>query len=140
MFLSAYPTFCLPFPYAEASSFLFLYDRAGERILNGSDGTDDCRLDGRFLKCQIGIGRKRAVLQNQVLTIAERLRAGDTAADEAEVLGVPTEVFAFEFGVIDGNVFAIPERIFGIKDGMMDFDVFCVLECIFALQPKLADT
>jgi hypothetical protein len=73
------------------------------------------------------------------LAVAEGLRAGDTATDEAEIATIPTEVLAVYFRVINGAVFTLPERIFGIENGIVDLDVAGVLENIPPLQPKLAD-
>ena len=65
------------------------------------------------------------------------MRTGDSAADETEVLGVPTEVLALDLGVVDSAVLAIPESVFGIEDGVMDLDVTGVLEGVFADEVQI---
>ena len=118
------------------SQGLAIFDqRAGERIDDGSDVAYDGRFDGGFLEGTVGIGRKRAFLQDEVLRIAKRLRTGDSAADETKVFGVPTEIFALDLGVVDSAVFAVPESVFGIEDGVMNLEVTGVLEGVFACQP-----
>ena len=96
-------------------------------------------MDGRFLEGPVGIRCEGAVFEDKVLAVAQRLRAGNTAADETEIPGVPTEVLAIDFGVVNGAVLAVPKRIFGVEDSVADFEVAGVLENVFADQPKLAD-
>jgi len=71
------------------------------------------------------------------LAVAERLGAGDATADKAEIFGVPTEVLAFDLGVVDGNVFALPERIFGVENSVVNLDVAGVLEDVFADEVQI---
>ena len=118
----------------------FSDDGAGEGIFDISDLADDGGTDGRILKRQVGIGCERAVLQHQILAVAEGLRAGYTTTHEPEVLGVPTEVFGMDFGVIDSAVAALPESILGVQHGMVNLDIAGVLEGILARQLQMADT
>ena len=69
------------------------------------------------------------------MAIAERLRAGDTAANKTKVATIPTEVLAVYFRVINGAVFTLPERIFGIEYGIVDLDIAGVLKNIPSNQP-----
>ena len=110
-----------------------VYHRPGERIDDRGDLAADGSADGGFLEGTIGIGCKRAVLQNQVLAIAKGLGAGDAAANQTEVLGVPTEIFAIDLRIIEGYILAIPESILGIQHGIMDLDIANVLEGILTL-------
>ena len=89
-------------------------------------------MDGRFLEGPVGIRCEGAVFEDKVLAVAQRLRAGNTAADETEIPGVPTEVLAIDFGVVNGAVLAVPKRIFGVEDCVADFDVAGILEGILA--------
>lgn len=73
------------------------------------------------------------------MAVAEGLCAGDAATDEAEVAGVPTEVFALDVGIKDRAVLALPECIFGVERGVMDLDVFRVLESVSASQLQIGD-
>ena len=87
----------------------------------------------------ICIGCKSAVLKNEVVAVAERLRAGDTAADKMKVLCVPAEVLATEIRVIDGDVLAVPEGVRGVEDGIVDLYIAGVLESVLALQLEIGD-
>jgi hypothetical protein len=65
------------------------------------------------------------------------LRTGDTATNEAEIAGIPAEILAIEFGIIDGAVIGFPKGIFRIENGVVDFDIFGVLEDIPAVQLQI---
>lgn len=73
------------------------------------------------------------------MAIAEGLRTGDAATNKAEVAGVPSEVFAFDVGIIDRTVLGFPEGIFGVEDGVVDLDIASVLEDVSALQLDVGD-
>ena len=73
------------------------------------------------------------------MAIAEGLGTGDATTNETEILGIPTEILAFDFRVIDGNVLGLPEGVFRIEDGVVDFDVFGILEGVVALQLEIDD-
>ncbi len=108
--------------------------RAGKGIDDRRNRADYGSPNGRFLKGSVSIRREGAIFENEVLAIAEWLRAGDTAADKTQVTGIPAKVFAINLGVADGHILAIPESILGIEDGIMKFNIAGILKSVFALQ------
>ena len=94
---------------------------------------------GRFFKCPIAGVIEDAVFENEVLAVAEGLGAGDATADKTEIAGVPTEVFALYFRVIDDNVLGLPKGIFGVEYGAAEFDVASVLEDVLSLQLDIGE-
>ena len=97
--------------------------------------TADGSLDGTLLESEVGILRKRAILKDEILAVTEGLCARDMTADEAKIPGIPAEVLAVDFRVVDGAVLALPKSVLGIKNGIVDFNVVSVLESVFADQP-----
>ena len=61
-------------------------DKAGARVLDGRDVAFHGGLDGGIFKCQISVSAHCAVLQYEVVAVAQRLGLCDVATDEAEVL------------------------------------------------------
>ena len=102
----------------------------GKRIDDRGDLAANGSADGGFLEGAVGIGGERAVFQNEVLSIAERLGSGYAATDETKVFGVPTGVGARDLGVVDSTTLAIPESVFGIEDSIVDLEVTGVLESV----------
>ena len=120
--------------------YLYLfYLRFRKGIDDGWKGTEDGGADGRFLEGAVSIRREGTILEDEVVAIAERLRAGDAAADKAEVMRVPAEVFAADVGIANNAVPTLPECIFGIEYGVMQFDILRILESVFASQLEIGD-
>jgi hypothetical protein len=113
--------------------------RTGEGIDDRSDLAADSSADGGFLEGTVGIGGERAILEDEVLGIAEGLGTGDVATDKTEVFGVPAEIFALDLRVIDGDVLTVPEGVFGIQYRVVNLYVAGVLEDVFALQLDIGD-
>ena len=109
------------------------HDVSGRGVLDVGDGSTDVGLQGAVLEGAVARGVEGAVLQYQVVGVAQGLFAGDVAVDEAEVLRVPAEVFAVQFGVVDGDVLHFPEGVFGGYLGVVYLDVLHVLEDVFAV-------
>ena len=94
---------------------------------------------GRFFKCPIAGVIEDAVFEDEVLAVAEGLGAGDAAADKAEIAGIPTEVFALYFRVVNRAVFGLPTGVFGVEYGVMNLDVFGILEDVLSLQLDIGE-
>ena len=63
----------------------------GAGILNRDDVALDSSLYGRVLQGKIGIGAKGTVLKDKILCVAERLAAGNMAANQLKVAGMPAQ-------------------------------------------------
>lgn len=81
----------------------------------------------------VTIRSEGAVLQYEVVSVAERLFTGDMTVDQTQVLRMPAEVLSVEFGIIDSHILHFPERILRRNLGVMNFHVLHVLEYIFAV-------
>ena len=93
-----------------------------------------CCLDGRIFKSQICVRAHCAVLQYEVVAVAQRLGLGDVAADKAEVLRVPGKIFTVDDGIDDGDILGLPEGIFGVQHTVPDLHILGVLETIVAVK------
>lgn len=91
------------------------------------------------LQRAIGIGREGAILENEVVAVAQWLCAGDTTTNKTKVESIPAEVLAFDVRVIDRDVLAIPEGIFRIQHSVADLYTAGVLERVLALQLEIGD-
>ena len=94
---------------------------------------------GRFFKCPIAGVIEDAVFENEVLAVAEGLGAGDATADKTEIAGIPAEVLALYFRVVNGNILGFPESVFGVEYGAMNLDVFGILEDVLSLQLDIGE-
>ena len=56
----------------------------------------------------VTVGAEGAVLEDQIVGIAERLLAGNMAIDESQVSRMPSELFAVEFRIINGHILDLP--------------------------------
>ena len=69
-------------------------DVAGTGVLDGNDVALDGSLYGRVFQGKIGIGAEGAVFKDKILGVAERLTAGNMAANQLEASGMPAKEFA----------------------------------------------
>lgn len=111
-------------------------DAACSGVLDRCDGREKRGVDGRIFEREVGIRGERAVLEDEVFAVTERLCAAYTTTHEAEIFCVPAEIFATDFGVVDGAVAALPERVFGVKKSVVNLNALGVLEGVFAVQRK----
>lgn len=109
------------------------------RILDRSDVATDVGIDLRVLESEVGVGSHLAILESEIVSIAERLGLDDLAIDESQAIGVPSEVFAVEGGVDNSNVLGIPEGVFSIEGRVADCDVLAILERVVAVQRQVVN-
>ncbi len=109
-------------------------DKACARVLDGRDVAFNGGLDGGIFKSQISVSAHCAVLQYEVVAVAQWLGLGDVAADEAEVLRVPGKIFTINHRIDDGDILGLPEGILGVQDAVPDLHVLGVLETVVAVQ------
>ena len=62
------------------------------------------------------------------------------ATHEAKVLGVPAEIFAIDFRVIDCDVLRLPEGILRVEHSIVDFHIVTILEGIVTILMISIDT
>ena len=109
------------------------------RVLDARYGAPDIRIHGGILKSEIAVGIHRAVFKHQILCIAKRLSALDSAVDELQALGVPAKEFAVDFRVVHRDVLRIPKGVFGVNLGVADHHIAAVLESIVAVMNIVGD-
>ena len=80
-----------------------------------------------------------AVLEHQVLRIAQQLFARQVAVHQSNVLRVPRQILTVQLGVVDGYVLTLPERVLGQDTGMVDLHVLTVLEHVFRIALQSVD-
>ncbi len=66
------------------------------RILDRSYMTADIGIDRTVLEGEVGVRGHCAVLHDEIFSVAKRLGAGDFASHEAEILCIPSEIFAID--------------------------------------------
>ena len=71
----------------------------------------DIGLDSRILEHTVAGFVDGAVLEHEVLGIAEQLLASQVTIHQSDVLRVPRQILAIEHRVVDGDVLALPERV-----------------------------
>ena len=98
-------------------------DAAAAGIFHGSDVTLHGGVDAAVFKGQVGVGFKGAVLQDEVLAVAQGLGAAYVAANQLEVLGIPPQEFPLDAGVVHGDVLALPEGVLGVQVRVADHHV-----------------
>ena len=84
---------------------------SARRVLDVLDMALDIGLNSRILKHTIAHRVDGAVLNHQVLCLAEQLLACQMAVHETYVLRVPGQILTIEHRVIDGHILALPERV-----------------------------
>ena len=87
----------------------------------------------------VAVGAEGAVLEHQVVGIAERLLARDMAVYQPKVTRVPPQVLSVELRVVDGDVLNLPESILGSYARIAQLYVLHVLEHILALALQPVD-
>ena len=108
-------------------------------VLDVLDVSTDVGLDGAVLEDSVAHAVEGAVLEHEVVDIAEKLLAGEVATHESHVLGMPGEVFAIELGVVDGDVLALPEGVLGEDLGIVHLDVLAILEDVLGVALESVD-
>ena len=111
------------------------------RVLDVLDMPTDISLDGGIFEHTVAHLVDGAVLQHEVLRIAEQLLACQVAVHQPDVLRVPGQVLSVEHGVVDGDVLTLPERVLCQDLRVVNFHVLAILEHIFrvAFQPVDVD-
>ena len=112
---------------------------AAGRILDAMDVSLDACLHSAVLEHEISIGSEGAIHQSQVLAIAQRLFAGDVAADERQASTVPTQVFSIDLAIGNRDVLCVPKRILAVQERVLYLHILAVLEGIVALEVQLVD-
>ena len=92
-----------------------------------------------LFECAIAGLIEDAVFEDEILAITKGLRTGDATTNKTKVAGVPTEVFAFDIGIIDRTVLGFPKGVFGIEDSVVNLYVAGVLEDVSTLQLDIGD-
>ncbi len=115
------------------------HDASRLRIFHTLDVATDVCLYGRLLEGTVALGIKGAVFEYEILGIAERLLARDVTVDQTQTAGMPSEVLAMEFGVVDGDILHLPKRIFGINLGVVYLYVTTILEHILGIALQTID-
>ena len=113
-------------------------DAAAGGILHTCDLALYGRLYGGVFEREVTV-HHFAVLEHEVLCVAERLCADDLASDQRQILAVPCEVLALNDAVIDRNVLSVPERVLRVEHRVADHDILAVLERVFALHAEVFD-
>jgi len=111
-------------------------DVSGERVLDVGDVSSYVGNDVAVFKHSVAVLVEGAVLQHQVVGIAQQLFSSEVAVDEVHVFRVPCQVLSVEYGVADGDVLALPEGVFCHDVGIVYLHVLAVLEHVLrvALQ------
>lgn len=112
---------------------------AAGRILDAMDVSLDACLHSAVLEHEISIGSEGAIHQSQVLAIAQRLFAGDVAADERQASTVPTQVFSIDLAIGNRDVLCVPKRILAVQERVLYLYILAVLEGIVALKVQVVD-
>ena len=123
----------------EMSEQIIFQVKEYNRVLDARYGAPDIRIHGGILKSEIAVGIQRAVFKHQILCIAKRLSALDSAVDELQALGVPAKEFAVDFRVVHRDVLRIPKGVFGVNLGVADHHIAAVLESIVAVMNIVGD-
>ena len=108
-------------------------------ILDVLDVPLDVGLDGGVFKHTVAHAVDGAVLQHQVVGIAQQLLAGQMTVDQPHVLRVPRQVFAVQLGVVDGHVLTLPERVLGEYLGVVNLYVLAILEHVLRVALQAID-
>ena len=87
----------------------------------------------RVLEGQVGISAEGAVLEHQVVAVAQGLGAGDMAVDKAQAVRIPTEVLAVQLAVAHSDTHGVPQGVFAVNLGVTYQHVVTVLEGIIAV-------
>ena len=95
-------------------------DEAAAGVLHGVDVALDGGLDAAVLEGQVGFGLEGAVLQHQVLAVAQGLRSANVAVHQPEVPGIPAQELALDTGIVNGYVLTFPEGVLGVQVGVAD--------------------
>jgi len=111
-------------------------DKSADGILDADDITVNRSFYLAVFKREVA-ALGGAVLQDKILAIAEGLCALDMTTDEAQIFGIPAEIFSLDDAVVHGDIFGVPEGVLGLEIGISDLDVFDVLEGILAREGKL---
>ncbi len=80
-----------------------------------------------------------AVLEHEVLRIAQQLLASQMTVYETYVLRVPCQILAIEYGVVDGHILALPERVLRQYLSVVYLHILAVLEHVLGIAIQAVD-
>ena len=91
-------------------------------------------LHGRILERAVTFGVERAVLEHEVLGVAERLFARYMAVDESQSARVPSEELSVQFRVVHRHVVHLPERVLRVYLRVANLYIARVLEDVLRVR------
>ena len=117
-------------------AYMVSHDAARHGVLNVGNATAYVGVQSGILESAVAGRVESAVLQHEVVSVAEGLLARDMAIDQTEVAGVPAEILPIKLRVVYGHILHFPEGILSGDFRIMYLHVFHILEHIFAVAFK----
>ena len=94
-------------------------DVSARWVLDVLDVSTDIGLNVGVFENTVAGSIEGAVLEYQLVGIAQQLYASQMAVHQSDVLRVPSQVLTINQRVVDSHVLALPERVFGDDMGIV---------------------
>ena len=103
-------------------------DATCARVLHASHRAFNGGVHAAVFKSKVAVVGHDAIFHYKVVCIAQWLSARYFAIYEPKVVGVPPQVFASDFRVVNGYIFSSPESVFRVDYGIAYYRVSAILE------------